>query len=961
MNKRFVFHLALTFALAGAAAPGTAGQKQPGAQAPVFKSGVELIAIDVGVVDRNGNPVKGLRPDQFDVTLDGKPRRVVSAELLEFTTSAKPAGPMPAASARPAYSSNENPAAPSAPGRLIFLAVDQASFRTAGAFGAMEAARKFIDRLQPSDRVGLVAFPGPGLQVEASRNHEAARVATTKIMGTADPLRSTAGSVQVRLSEAIDIRGGDPFALTNVTSRECGTLRGIDLAACKQQVTAEAAGIGLAAEVQSSRSIAGLQGVIRGLAQIRERKILVVVSAGLPVSDRIGTDLQNAGAIASIGREAAAANLNLYVLHVDSTFFDAFSAANGRAPGADGDLWRELGMMSTGLEIVADSGGGSLQRVVVGADVAFDRVLRETAAAYVIGVEPAEGDRDGKSHRIRVKVAAPGVDVHSRTEVLLPRAAAASVTPEETLAEIVRAPRLVTGLPLSVTTHTMAQESASGLQVFVSAQIGEGIREPVSMQLGFVISDMTGRIYTAVTHKPLLTPRATSRAGSAAFLVGAVLKPGDYLLRLAAIDPAGRTGSVEHPFTVGLADGDGVRIGDLLLLDPLRSKEEGLAVVTDGQLWGQGVEAYVEFVSTLGQSAPARVTFGVAEGPEGPLLVSTQLAASRNDPKAPWTARANLDVSMLPPGDYYAVAMIADAKRRLGRVGRPIHIERRTADSTVAGGADAAGPRVSFSAGESGNLVRAFVRDSVLREETLGFFLGRLRTEDAAGAESAQASAASAALREGKFDTALAALAEADASGLSVAFLKGLALFGKGELDPAMAQFRASLRVSSEFLPAAFYLGACYAAGGHDREAVGAWQTSLVSEAGARIVYDVLADALLRLSEGEQAASILNEARDKWSDDDSFVPRLAVAEVLLDHRREALALLEPYIAQHQTDADAIFLALRLMYDTCAAGGRVRTAAEDAALAQEYAALYGAAGGPNAALAARWAAFISKTK
>jgi hypothetical protein len=507
----------------------------------------------------------------------------------------------------------------------------------------------------------------------------------------------------------------------------------------------------------------------------------------------------------------------------------------------------------------------------------------------------------------------------------------------------------------------MAQESGSGLQVFVSAQIGEGIREPVSMQLGFMISDMTGRIDTAVTHKPLLTPRATSRAGSAAFLVGAVLKPGDYLLSLAAIDPAGRIGSVEHPFTVGLTDGDGVRIGDLLLLDPLRSKEEGLAVVTDGQLWGESVEAYVEFVSKVGQSAAAAVTFGISEGPDGRPLVSAQIPASRKDPKAPWTARVLLDLSILPPGDYYAVAIITDAKRRLGRVGRPLHIERRAAVPAVAGGAEAAAPRVRFSASESGSLVRAFVRDSVLGGEALGFFLQRLQNADAAGAGRAEVSAASTALREGKFDTAIAALAEADASGLSVAFLKGLALFGKGELDPAMAQFRASLRVSSEFLPAAFYLGACYAAGGHDREAVGAWQTSLVSEAEARIVYDVLADGLLRLGEGEQAASILNEARDKWTDDESFVPRLAVAQVLLDRRREALALLEPYIAQHQTDADAIFLALRLMYDTCAAGGRMKTAAEDAALAQEYAALYGAAGGPNAALAARWAAFISKIK
>ena len=45
-------------------------------------------------------------------------------------------------------------------------------------------------------------------------------------------------------------------------------------------------------------------------------------------------------------------------------------------------------MMSTGLETIAGASGGSLAQVFVGADLAFDRVLRETAAAYLLGVEP---------------------------------------------------------------------------------------------------------------------------------------------------------------------------------------------------------------------------------------------------------------------------------------------------------------------------------------------------------------------------------------------------------------------------------------------------------------------------------------------------------------------------------------------------------------------------------------------
>jgi len=196
---------------------------------------------------------------------------------------------------------------------------------------------------------------------------------------------------------------------------------------------------------------------------------------------------------------------------------------------------------------------------------------------------------------------------------------------------------------------------------------------------------------------------------------------------------------------------------------------------------------------------------------------------------------------------------------------------------------------------------------------------------------------------------------------LSQTFLRGLALFGKGELEPAAAQFRASLRISSEFLPAAFYLGACYAAGGRDREAAGAWQTSLVSESDARIVYDVLADAWLRLQEGEQASSILAEAREKWEGDDSFVPRLAASRALLRQPREAVALLVPYVEAHPQETDATFLAIRLIYDAHAANGRLGTDAEDAALIQRLAASYRAAEGPNVALVDRWAAFVARKR
>src|SRR4051812_6551669 len=54
-------------------------QSQSGAQTPpttTFRSGLDVIAVDVQVIDREGTPVVGLGPDKFVVTINGRRRRV---------------------------------------------------------------------------------------------------------------------------------------------------------------------------------------------------------------------------------------------------------------------------------------------------------------------------------------------------------------------------------------------------------------------------------------------------------------------------------------------------------------------------------------------------------------------------------------------------------------------------------------------------------------------------------------------------------------------------------------------------------------------------------------------------------------------------------------------------------------------------------------------------------------------
>src|SRR4030095_4917786 len=95
--------VSLLVALLTIASAGTADLLAQADQVPVFRSGIEVMEVDVNVVDGNGTPVRDLRAPEFVVTVDGQPRRVLSAEFLSEDTGP---GGKPAAARDPYVSNN---------------------------------------------------------------------------------------------------------------------------------------------------------------------------------------------------------------------------------------------------------------------------------------------------------------------------------------------------------------------------------------------------------------------------------------------------------------------------------------------------------------------------------------------------------------------------------------------------------------------------------------------------------------------------------------------------------------------------------------------------------------------------------------------------------------------------------------------------------------------------------------
>ena len=110
-----------------------------------------------------------------------------------------------------------------------------------------------------------------------------------------------------------------------------------------------------------------------------------------------------------------------------------------------------------------------------------------------------------------------------------------------------------------------------------------------------------------------------------------------------------------------------------------------------------------------------------------------------------------------------------------------------------------------------------------------------------------------------------------------------------------------------------FYLGACYAVGGRDREAATQWRRALLATETAPVEHSTLADALFRTGESREAIALLRGALSVWPEDDTLLKRLAIALAFELKYGEALAVIEPYVERHPTDHEVLLLALVTMF------------------------------------------------
>ena len=243
---------------------GQAQQAQTPEQTPTFRTGVDVIAVDVAVTDSRGRPVEDLLTPDFVVKIDGQERRVISAELIKIDVEA--ARKQKADPFDPVFTTNQTP--PN--GRMILLAVDQLHVRTGSARGILQTAARFVDSLSPADRVGFIAYPAPGPIVDFTDDRLRVKRAMQSVVGTQ---LTHLTKFNIGMSEAIDIaERADDRVLFIVVGRECRGLRGQALDECEREIVAETQQMVARLRDDREASLRALRAVLEDLVRIEGPK-----------------------------------------------------------------------------------------------------------------------------------------------------------------------------------------------------------------------------------------------------------------------------------------------------------------------------------------------------------------------------------------------------------------------------------------------------------------------------------------------------------------------------------------------------------------------------------------------------------------------------------------------------------------------------------------------------------------
>jgi VWFA-related protein len=642
--RRLLLITCLPAALFAFAGPELVSARQQ-QQRPTFQSRLDVVAVDVHVVDGSGRPVSDLRPDELAITVDGKPREIVAADYVSYPSGVTTTPAPTAEQLHPLFSTNRILPL-SRPGRWILLVVDEENILAGSARHAADAAGRFLDQVQPNDRVGLVVIPKSGTHIDPTTDRAVVKEALRHIVGHLVPVERGL-DVQLSLSDA--------FAIVNDQQR------------ADRRLLPYAWMMVADARERMVNSVRALRGLLEGMAAVPGPKTVVFISQELPVSSLLSERADFNAEISPIIAAAARAQASFYVLHLDRAGTDVEDRY--------ADSPADVDMRAFGLETVTSVTGGKRMMVSGRVEAAMDRIALEISGYYLLGFRAEEADRDGKPHAIEVTVKRRGVELRARPMFAFadPPTGKADASAFDVVNRLLRSDDGATDLPVSLTTYVLPEPGTqTQVRLLVVAEIDPLGAQEAPTTVGYVIRDANGRNAGGGVEQLALKASPADPHHRLQYLAAAVVPPGRYIIRVAAVDAALAAGSVEHPFEARLTTAGPLALGDVVVFDQYPDSSGKPRPSVPATVSGS-LSAFTEAYSPSALPPGLTVRLEVADTAAAPARATGTMT-----PQVAQSGRVQLSgsaaVNDLPDGDYIARVVVSSGGSVLGQVVRPVHI-----------------------------------------------------------------------------------------------------------------------------------------------------------------------------------------------------------------------------------------------------------------------------------------------
>jgi VWFA-related protein len=398
-------------------------QRTPEQTDDVVRINTELVQTDVMVFDKQGRFVEGLRPEQFELQVNGQPRAVSFFERVTAGSRNEAAQLAAARGGQSASAPMPNPPANTeAPerGRLIFFFLDDLHLSGASMIRAREALQRFVDNnMNAGDQIAIVSTSGQvGFLQQLTDNAVVLNAAIKRLGYRMDPEAYT-GKTQISefaASQILDFGNRELYAyLLESTKIEQqmgpGNRQGDHRVAASysaaphlknrlRQVRSQGRAV-------TEDTLGALRGLMLSSGSLPGRKLVFFLSDGFIVNERNGGALEM---LHSVTEAAARAGAVVYTLDMRGTVFGLGSSVDASTNDYIDLSGRRIGLSfetaatRESLQLIADETGG---RAIFNSNTIDDALLqavRETSSYYLLAWRPEAAEQHDTGARLKVFV-----------------------------------------------------------------------------------------------------------------------------------------------------------------------------------------------------------------------------------------------------------------------------------------------------------------------------------------------------------------------------------------------------------------------------------------------------------------------------------------------------------------------------------------------------------------------------